>query len=397
MTRQELYDLVWSTPMKTLAAQFGISDVGLKKTCARAEIPTPDRGHWAKRAAGKKTSPVALPPRPPGMSDEVVIARGRDYWYVNLTREELLGPLPPQPEFPESLEAVRERIARAIGKVTVPKKVLRWHPTIEQLLKEDDRRREQQSSLAYQTSWNSPLFDSPLERRRLRILNSLFLAAERMSGRPRVDAHEPRSIQVGFYQQYVGITLNQQALPRHRGHNGKQIASKENSRLSLSFVDRSESKADSPPWQDGDGVKIEERLTEIAIELVLTAERHYRENEIRSHQWRVKRRADLEEEARQREIAAQRAERARQERSKQARIDRLLKDARKFEQANTIRQYVEAVCFAQAGKTNSAAEFEQWREWSLAEADRVDPTIGGRYLLVLVDDEGTIDGSGAGG
>jgi hypothetical protein len=37
-TRKELYDLVWSQPMKTLAAGVGISDVALAKQCAKANI-----------------------------------------------------------------------------------------------------------------------------------------------------------------------------------------------------------------------------------------------------------------------------------------------------------------------------------------------------------------------
>jgi hypothetical protein len=56
VSRQELYDLVWSTPMRALAAQFGISDVGLQKTCARAMIPTPDRGYWP-RTPGSNDAP----------------------------------------------------------------------------------------------------------------------------------------------------------------------------------------------------------------------------------------------------------------------------------------------------------------------------------------------------
>jgi hypothetical protein len=52
-TRQELYDLVWSTPIATLAARFDISDRGLAKTCARYQIPVPGRGYWAKVEAGQ--------------------------------------------------------------------------------------------------------------------------------------------------------------------------------------------------------------------------------------------------------------------------------------------------------------------------------------------------------
>ncbi len=44
-TRQELYDLVWSQPMRTLASQFGVSDVALAKTCRNHDIPIPPRGY----------------------------------------------------------------------------------------------------------------------------------------------------------------------------------------------------------------------------------------------------------------------------------------------------------------------------------------------------------------
>lgn len=37
VTRQELYELVWSKPMIHLAQVFGLSDVGLRKLCIRHE------------------------------------------------------------------------------------------------------------------------------------------------------------------------------------------------------------------------------------------------------------------------------------------------------------------------------------------------------------------------
>ena len=54
LTRKALYNLVWSEPTMTLATRFGISDIALKKTCARAGVPTPERGYWAKKDAGKE-------------------------------------------------------------------------------------------------------------------------------------------------------------------------------------------------------------------------------------------------------------------------------------------------------------------------------------------------------
>lgn len=61
-TREELYDLVWSTPLKNLAPQYNVSDVGLAKACRKAGIPLPPRGYWEKLRLGKPVVKAALQP-----------------------------------------------------------------------------------------------------------------------------------------------------------------------------------------------------------------------------------------------------------------------------------------------------------------------------------------------
>jgi hypothetical protein len=61
LTRRELHNLVWSTPVRTLAASFGISDVWLAKMCRKNGIPTPRPGYWAKKRAGKRVQKRGLP------------------------------------------------------------------------------------------------------------------------------------------------------------------------------------------------------------------------------------------------------------------------------------------------------------------------------------------------
>ena len=53
VSRDELYALVWKTPMSRLGAEFGITGNGLAKICDRLEVPYPPRGYWAKKEAGK--------------------------------------------------------------------------------------------------------------------------------------------------------------------------------------------------------------------------------------------------------------------------------------------------------------------------------------------------------
>ena len=44
ISRRDLYNRVWSTPMIKLARELDISDVGLAKACRRYNIPRPPRG-----------------------------------------------------------------------------------------------------------------------------------------------------------------------------------------------------------------------------------------------------------------------------------------------------------------------------------------------------------------
>ena len=55
LSRQELYDMVWSKPMTTLAKEFNLSDNGLRKICKKYDIPMPKVGHWEKVKYGHKT------------------------------------------------------------------------------------------------------------------------------------------------------------------------------------------------------------------------------------------------------------------------------------------------------------------------------------------------------
>ncbi|CVI58722.1 hypothetical protein ACQZ5N_23900 [Agrobacterium sp. 22-221-1] len=62
MSREELYALVWSTPMQKLAETYGLSDRGLAKTCQRHLVPVPSRGYWARVEAGQTVKRTPLRP-----------------------------------------------------------------------------------------------------------------------------------------------------------------------------------------------------------------------------------------------------------------------------------------------------------------------------------------------
>src|SRR5438067_572247 len=62
VTREELYEKVWSAPTVQVAAELGISDVALAKRCKKLNVPKPSLGYWAKVEAGQKTEKTPLPP-----------------------------------------------------------------------------------------------------------------------------------------------------------------------------------------------------------------------------------------------------------------------------------------------------------------------------------------------
>jgi hypothetical protein len=55
-------------------------------TCARAGIPTPERGYWQQKEAGKNTFQAVLTMRAPGMDEEVLVAGGNNNWQHNWER-----------------------------------------------------------------------------------------------------------------------------------------------------------------------------------------------------------------------------------------------------------------------------------------------------------------------
>lgn len=62
LTREELYNRVWKTPMLKLAKDFGLSDNGLRKICIKHKIPVPETGYWSRLRNGYKVKQKKLPP-----------------------------------------------------------------------------------------------------------------------------------------------------------------------------------------------------------------------------------------------------------------------------------------------------------------------------------------------
>ena len=383
ISRAELHQLVWSIPVKQLAPRFGVSDVAVKKACEKASIPTPDRGYWAKVDAGQRLPTKPLPPRPPGMNDDIEFGATHSYWGGSpLSNDEVLGPVPPPPTFSEPLEEVRQRIAKSMGDVVVRRDTGNWHPSIATYLRKDDQKREKQRQSKYFSSWDAPVFEGPFEKRRLRILNALFHGLMKLGGRPSLRGFAAREVVITFHYQHVWISLEgknakppQQYVPRSKEPDDHTLV--------LSILAGYEAKEVLGSWSDNQHQNLETQLAQAAIGIALQAEESYRAQLIRSHEWRIERKAQLEKEERERQAAQVKAEAERKARLEQKRIDNLLTDARALETADTIRRYV-AQLEERVG-VNAETSFQQWRQWALSQADRMDPSLDAKFLRSFDD------------
>lgn len=197
-----------------------------------------------------------------------------------------------------------------VGKVNVPKTFTQTHPLVAKLLDEDERRREAQKSTAYAYPWEKPLFDSPIERRRLRILNAIALALSRCDMKSSMSGREAKEFQVQVGQQQVSYVLERvPTRARPIRDNVKEKRTPE--RLRLCLLPWGRDSATSKSWEDRDGSLLEEQLADVVTGLIVAGEVKYRERAQHHYEWLLEQRRQEEEEARRAMEEAARRERER--------------------------------------------------------------------------------------
>lgn len=369
--RKDLYAAVWSKPQRKLAQEYGVSDQAISKACHRSNIPRPGRGYWAKLAAGKAAHKLPLPLRGPGESDTVRIGR---YEGQRRTEDDIIAEIPSPPVYDETLEDMHARIVKMVGKVSYPRTNAKTHPIIQTFLTQDEARAREYSKNPY--DWYKPHYDTPVEKRRLRLLNALFLAARSHGYKPSMSTsqydHANRTASILVGSQSVEFELKP-IKPKGR-HNNEP--SRKQQHMELTIQDASKESATKQYWHDTDDRKLESYLTDILIELIMTGERNLRQRTHHSYEWSVNYRNGLIEKRKQRAIEKERQELEEIENEKKARIDKLLNDANELRQADSIRNYVNRVL---EQHHEGDPVIASWAEWAISQADAIDPLINKAY------------------
>jgi uncharacterized protein YbjQ (UPF0145 family) len=365
----DLTAFAWSAPMRELAARVDMSDVGLKKLLRSYDVSSPPQGHWNRVHAGRSVQkPPPAPARRPGE---------RSYIYVDGRFADLPeAPIPSSAgpfasaKVPEDLEDLRRQELKAVGRAASASKMTVRHPVIRTLLARDERERTK----AVENRWHTPdvLYDSPFEKRRLRILNAIFLTLDRRNHDAAFDRQERYTeffVIIGDTRVAVSLEEAGRKPGIYNRYNMPRPDPKRPASSKLRLI------AGTASWQDDDAGTLETKVTEISAGLIVEGERAYR--------------AHLRELEKQAERQRLEAEQRLQEQLRKANADRivaLVESGRLLAEAENLRSLITRVSTAvmEGQLEMSADQVAEWREWADQEADKLDPVISGQVRMHLL-------------
>ncbi len=419
IAREDLYELVWSKPMRELATDFGISDVALAKRCRRLSIPVPGRGYWARLDAGQTPYRPKLPTRQPGSRDHTALTMGPSGDAPNGLNARSLAALTPDATNPSTAATDARQdivwLSERIGFEQDPVKCLRvpdrprlWHPTIQACRdtleanaaelraarKADERheklpewrKRSQPNFEGWDWRWAKDRgqrikdYHRPTAyrvslatyQRALAITNALAIAARDRGFVVSENKDAGRLVFTGFDADIrMRITEMLETKTRSRkAYHGKieqETYKWPTGRLRITLEDNYR---EGPFFEDRESLPLQDQLNRIFVaiyRLVVRTRQHAREQQARDRLYEA-------EQRRREEEARQRADRERALAEERAQRRRLATEALRWGKAQRIREYVNHIRTAAATNTARSMDIDGWAQWALRVASDLDPT-----------------------
>jgi hypothetical protein len=354
--RQELYEKVWQFPLRILAAEYGISDVGLAKVCRKLEIPLPGAGHWTKIACGHNIARPSLP----AMESVPVLVRKI--------------PEPKTPVLPEDMPEL-ERIDR-VAATTAPAvtKSMLAHPLVDKTKRAlTENRTSYRGTLwaSREIEWLDLRVTKNCLARALRVMAAIIHMLEREGFKLLVEKNKSESTSAAVYGETIRFGLIERS--RQVNPSPKANASSPSSYNPVRFEPTGVLSLQiwnyyggglQKTWKDRESTFLEEQVSKcvagmMRIALKERAERDKREREELARQKRID------------EVRAQLSQIGKEEKK----IKALEREAIRWHRAERIRAYIEAV--RQDALKNEDSENRpmvlEWVRWAERQADRIDP------------------------
>jgi hypothetical protein len=337
LTRQQLYNLVWTMPMVQLAKQFELSDNGLRKICKKYMIPIPKRGYWQKLMTGKPQGKVLLP-----------IFKGKETISISPHIRENLG-------LPKKFE----------GAIVVSEHIEKFHPLIRQTQRLLAKGRDDRGRLFAGREGLDIRVSSIQLLRACRIMDTVIKTLEQLGVQVTIDEQEgwrPHTYaNIEGEKVYFGLDEPYaigKKVPDKYGSSRQEY--NPTGELALSIKDHYLGGCRAR-WADGKNSKIEEKIASFIDGLFVAAaylKKQRQEREVEKHRW--------EEEQRERERKSQELK------EEKRRLQVLEQQAMSWQKGRLIRVYIRARIKKQ-GTYVPDSNFGKWVAWATDYANRLDP------------------------
>lgn len=376
LTREQLYEKVWSTPILQLAKEFGMSDVGLAKVCRKHSIPRPPVGYWQKLKAGKKVRRPALPnPKP----DEPTTVRMSGTFIEEsdkIRQEEQLALF-------SEVRPLLEAETRPENKITVPRSLNSPDPlivrTMADLKKEKYPRRYGRVEAGQEGTLDVRVKKELIERA-MRILNTLLKALAQRGYKVSVKS-SPNSTsinQIHILGQTVTFRLETKILRQENlpERSWSAYTFETSDWLMLKITNAPSGYTIQNTFLETEARPLEDQLNAFIVSVIKTAVAIPHEAKVQAEaraKWEAKWRQE------QQELRAEQIEQARIEREKrrvQERFEKLIRQAGENRKAQDVRNFIEQVrvkWIATHGIVEPDSEVAKWIEWAEAQARSIDP------------------------
>jgi hypothetical protein len=362
LTREELYERVWSTPATKLAKEFGISDVAIGKICKKLNIPKPYPGYWQQLAVGHHVHKEPLPALKQGVPAVT-------YIYPHQPAS------PFKPENPEVLAQI-ERETQLANSITVAETLHNTHQLVRQTRKVLEKDKPDDYGML-SWSWNQRCMNVRVSKialqRALRIMDALLKALEAIGYSAEVSKDGQVATYILIGAEKVKVRLSEKANRSEReltAEEKKKPAHTISNRWvyspsgKLTFEIDEYSEGFQKKWTDKAQKPLEEQLNEVVVGLILAGEA-----------LRLRRIEREEEQRRQREQERRRME-------DQERRYYLDQHREAWSQSQRLREFLracEASLVERKGDLVPDSPEAKWLRWAYRYADQIDPLKNGSF------------------
>lgn len=366
LTREELYEQVWSEPMSKLAQRYGLSDVGLAKICRKLRVPVPYRGYWRKTEVGAPARRIPLPSLRPSVAPELreITLRPRP----NGAQQVESGPVADQERF----ESLPENWIKVADVLENP------HPLVAQSVVALRRAKPDQQGYLQPRTASCLAVRVTLDNadRAMCILDTLLKALDARGYETTIRTGDRPATIVRIGEEELSIAIEERirrverTLPARPGRHEPawtypQYDWQATGQLALK-IENALGGGVRQTWADAKQQQVENCLNAFIVGLVKAAEVHKAqrlEREAREREWRAAEERRLQEVRRREEEAS--------------RIRALDHGVSLWRRTRVIREYITEVRASaeRAGNLEAGSALAEWFLWAEGYVNRIDPLV----------------------